>query len=405
MTPTTEQEFSTHSDEHGCSTGCAEGWKLVSSKGEKPKAVKDKVPMSAASYLKALLRIGKSEEKVVLDEDMGSPPMDKSDKVNRGPDGNNKFGALMSHDEEEDEVFHDAVSEDLPPPAKKAKYNHTVAEDFDDILEEFKKLPPPEYAYSAHEAAHTRINKVSKSQPAPAAPQEYQRVEEVTRPNMSRAAVDYTEFSEDILNKEEDCNSLSLQTNEEIKDASDAALSYLQPDGFECMVAMLPKLYTMNYPVSNYILPELNIKKLIQSSPYYIRQWRAFGTRKNQELLMEEDLYIYQLMESCGMDDEYHCFYEMMEGIYDDWRIPHKFRSLFRMHELSYIGVMINDASCSSDIHRAKTLDKEPKGRIFEIFSKQDTIEVARRKWLCAIKQDYIWFWDILHSSGGASSV
>ena len=105
------------------------------------------------------------------------------------------------------------------------------------------------------------------------------------------------------------------------------------------------------------------------------------------------------------MDDKYHCFYEMMEGIYDDWKIPHRFRFLLRMHELNFVGLMNNNGTCNSEIRNANTTDKEPKGRIFQFSNKQDTVTTARRKWLCAIKDKYNWFWDVLHCPSRASTL
>ena len=275
MTPTTEHGLATHSDKHGCSTGGTEGWKLVTSKGKKPKAEKVEVPKSGISYLKALLKIGKSEESVVPDQDMGSPPNNKK-KINRGTFRNNRFDALSDTEEveDQDEVFHDAVSEDLPPPAKRTKHTHVYSwsDDFYEALEEYKNLPPPDYAYSAHEAAHTKINKKNKQDDSSSTPQEYQKVEEVQRTMVPITAVDYMEFSEDILKKEDDYERLRYETNETIKEASDQAISFLYPDGYDGLVSLLPKLYTTNYPVSTYVLPQLNIKKLIESSPFYIRQ-------------------------------------------------------------------------------------------------------------------------------------
>ena len=94
---------------------------------------------------------------------MGSP-LKKKNKINRGTVRNNRFDALSDIEEveDQDEVFHDVASKDLPPPATKHTHVYLWSDDFYESLEEYKNLPPPDYAYSAHEAAHAKINKKNK---------------------------------------------------------------------------------------------------------------------------------------------------------------------------------------------------------------------------------------------------
>ena len=58
------------------------GWKHVSSKGKKPKSDEGKAHIDGTSYLKTLLRIGKTKEKVLPDKrNEFSPKDDKSNKM------------------------------------------------------------------------------------------------------------------------------------------------------------------------------------------------------------------------------------------------------------------------------------------------------------------------------------
>ena len=77
-------------------------------------------------------------------------------------------------------------------------------------------------------------------------------------------AVDYMEFSEDILKKEDDYERLRYETNQTIKEASDQAISFLYPDGCDGLVSLLPKLYTMNYPVSTFVFHNLTSRNSLR---------------------------------------------------------------------------------------------------------------------------------------------
>ena len=75
MSTSSDSGLATRSVYHGCSTGCTEEWTLVTNKGKKNTDVgKTEVPQDGTSYLKALLKIGKEDDKVAPSEDQGFPP-------------------------------------------------------------------------------------------------------------------------------------------------------------------------------------------------------------------------------------------------------------------------------------------------------------------------------------------
>ena len=226
MTPTTETGLATHSVYHGCSTGCIREWTLVTKKGKKNTNIKkDEVPQDGTSYLKALLRIDDKEKKVAPTENQGSPPNDNYCATL----GSNRYDAL-SDDGAEEEIYYDAVCEDIPPPAPKRRktiHSDDKTEDSNKLIEEFKNMPPPDYAYSAQEAKTARMQKQVRSDDDYSSSQEYEKVEDVRRTTISCSAADYMDCSEDIYAYENNYHTRKFDTNEHIKQASDQVLDEL----------------------------------------------------------------------------------------------------------------------------------------------------------------------------------
>ena len=69
-----------------------------------------------------------------------------------------------------------------------------------------------------------------------------------------------------------------------------------------------------------------------------------------------------------------------MEEYYNDWNIPHEYRSIFRKHELNYLSLMIHDIEPSAYLKNLSPIDTEPKGKIFKYFDKYDDVDTARFK-------------------------
>ena len=98
-------------------------------------------------------------------------------------------------------MYYDAVCEDLPPPAPKRRktgHNDDQPEDFNSLIEEFKNMSPPNYAYSSQEAKTARMKKQGRSDDDHSSSQEYEKVEDVSRTSISCSAADYMDCSENI---------------------------------------------------------------------------------------------------------------------------------------------------------------------------------------------------------------
>ena len=55
------------------------------------------------------------------------------------------------------------------------------------------------------------------------------------------------------------------------------------------------------------------------------------------------------------MDKSYYEIYEILESYHDKWLIPQNIRSIFRMHDINYLTLMIYDYISSNQIESKAT--------------------------------------------------
>ena len=72
--------------------------------------------------------------------------------------------------------------------------------------------------------------------------------------------------------------------------------------------------------------------------------------------------------------------YHRIEETLDEWRVPHHMRWHYRKTESYYIFLMMLDFLPNDYMDQLPPKDTQPKGNLFNFFSKNDNIVVARKK-------------------------
>ena len=142
----------------------------------------------------------------------------------------------------------------------------------------------------------------------------------------------------------------------EMVEASQSILKNPRATEFDKEIEDLPKPYVMYYPVSSLIL--LSYCADWKKTP--IKPWRSHGTRKKQEIKLDKSTFIIYEIKRLGLFENYKEHWTRMEEYYDDWNIPHEYRSTFRKHELNYLSLMIHDIEPSAYLKNLSPIDTEP---------------------------------------------
>ena len=435
MDPSASSGLATRSSDHGCSTVKSADWYVVASNGKHVRmhngdSFKDS--SEATSYLKAALKVGSTDPEMTdsslkvtkgknnLSKDTAGPKIFSPPKKNINQTdftSLNSYQALFG-EEESDDTEEDEVNQknknisgesklDFPqPPHKKIKITQKESQSDDDFLqaiEEFKAKPAPEYAFSAQDAATSKKYKTDSDGNQVATNQEHQFIEEIETVNIDCDTADTIDCAQHNLIEESYYKNSFGSINPGIEQTAKDILMHPMANQFDEQVSHHPKLYTLLYPMSNNLLPFY--RQDYHGTEDIIDHWWSHGERKRNELKREEKLFIIQDLFKNGMEYSYIEFHDLMEDIYDCWDIPDENRSIFRNEEFKFITLLLHDENASSILHNDSYQEREPSGTLFKYFSRDDTISTARFKWLSAIKQDYIWFWNTLHKDVYPSSL
>ena len=406
MTNYAEEGLASLFSKHGCSTGSEDGWTVVERKKKKHKtanhATNDNLTPPPVLSSKIDLVNG---ENLTNPEDMNQAHMGVSPFEAK----NNKYTTLSywendyEESEEDDEDLEEGEIKEtkMSPPMKKIKLESDQYQDqdvFDKLLEDFKQMDA-EVALSAIEARDTVLTKPNKNGNFIVnVPDQVNTSNKNDTVIVSTDTADDIESSEAIANFEENENYYFDRENPKIVEESNKILQLPDATLWDYEVKNLPKLYNLAYPVSTQILA-FHSDEIEQAHQEFSRTtpWRSHGIRKKQELKIDESTFIMYEIKRLNMHQQYKEHWELMEKYYDDWCIPHNYRSIFRIHELNYISLMIHDILPTSYMKILSPTDSKPKGKLFNYFEKYDDVKSARMKWLSAIKKDYIWFWKTLH--------
>ena len=399
MTNYAEEGLASLFSKHGCSTGSEDGWTVASRKKKKTK--KNVNHTDDKTFNPPVLTVHTFKT--------GDEDLNNSGDLNKAHMGvspfvasKNKFELLNEWEsdiENQDEMVEKEekhIENNTSTLSKKIKLKHKSSnqDNFDDILKEFADMDA-EYVFFASEATKTIIYKKSKN----GVTEEVVPKENFVRENRKKVFIDRTvsqnldaseqiQLHSDLLRNYHDCS------DPEILEASNDILKNPRSSEFDKDIQDLPKPYFMYYPVSTLILLSFCADQHKNDTG---TAWRSHGTRKQQEIQLDECTFIIYELKRLGLFQQYKDHWSDMEDYYNDWNVPHKYRSIFRSHELNYLSLMIHDIKPSSYMKNLSPIDQEPKGKIFNYFNKYDNVETARFKWLSAIKNDYIWFWRILH--------
>ena len=304
MTNFAEEGLASLFSKHGCSTGSEDGWTVASRKKNKKKNEKNVNHTDGNTFNPPVLTVHTFKPG---DEDLSEPR-----DLNRAHMGvspfvasKNKFESLYEWEDntEEEEMEEGEIKEcdfeyKTSSPSKKIKLDHnsSVQENFDEILKEFTDKDA-EFALSASEASKTTIFKSQENGTLKNVPPE----EDTVRENRKKVVIDRTvadtiTASEMIQDHTELYQNYYADPDPAIVKASEEILNHPKLPHFVKKVSELPRPYYMHYPVSTLILlshyVEWNCK---------VKPWRSHGTRKKQEIELDESTFIMYEIKRLGL--------------------------------------------------------------------------------------------------------
>ena len=123
--------------------------------------------------------------------------------------------------------------------------------------------------------------------------------------------------------------------------------------------------------------------------------WRNSSLERMIELLdIEQSMLGYQLSKN-GLMPAFKHLWQELEELYDLWNIPFKNRKKLLMKELEVVSLYLHDVLPFNYTEQGIWVVDEANGKWHKFLNKNDSIEVARAKWMALLGTDYKWFWDV----------
>ena len=154
----------------------------------------------------------------------------------------------------------------------------------------------------------------------------------------------------------------------------------------------LPILHNVLNPISKKFLID-NFHEFQQGSEP--QEWGDFSKNRGNEIKRLEKTVIFNQLKENNFTHVWKLMYKEVNEYCNDYGIPNENRIKLYIKELEYISLYIHDVlPVNYNEQGIYPFDKSI-SKHTNFFSRNDTLPVARKKWLDYISEDYNFFWDV----------
>ena len=189
------------------------------------------------------------------------------------------------------------------------------------------------------------------------------------------------------LKKQDDIN---LFDDKNLENMNQLDELYDIQDNFYDKIKSLPVLESVLFPVSIKTAHSLQFLLEDDRSP----DWSPFGQERSRELQKFENSIIGYQLKTNNLDHAWKTLYTEINKQCNVLGIPYKFRNKMFIKELEYLSLIMHDV-LPYNYQEQGIFPQDKSISSYKIFfSEDDSLSVARKKWLTFLNEDYEFFWD-----------
>ena len=154
----------------------------------------------------------------------------------------------------------------------------------------------------------------------------------------------------------------------------------------------LPRLHCSQNPISRKTLIKDLQDKIFSTTP---QEWGEFRRKRGEELRRLEKTIIFNQLLKNNFTHAWKEIYTDVNDYCNEYCVPNNQRIKLFRKELEYLSLYIHDVLPLNYNEQGIHPDDTSISRYTKIFSENDSLLVARKKWHDFILQDYDYFWDV----------